>query len=414
MQKLTAWMSAAALSIAVIGLTAGSAWAKEDKEDKHAKVSKQHGDDEGEKQHADTKVKKQRGDDEDEKPHADAKAKKPHGDAKGEKPHGEDEDDQVISLEQVPDVARARILYEAGRNKLDKKIEQEKEDGKVFYEASWTEKGREVDIKVTADGKLVEKETKLPLAEAPKAVQATVRKVAGKTPVKEVEHVQAGKRVMYEAGWQIEDEKIEIEVAPDGKLLNRTVEKVKKEEKKEKKKAKDDDDGEENEEKVTLDEVPAAVRATILKAVGKNRIKEIEKETKDGRTIYEAGWKAGDQEIEIKVSPGGKVLSKKVEDDDEDGDDDDDDDDGDDDDDNGQKVTLDKLPAAVRATLLKAAGRNRIEEIEKETEDGHTVFEAEWKAGGKKVEVKVAPNGKLLEKEVDDEDDEDDEDDDDD
>ncbi|MHC4982976.1 MAG: hypothetical protein ACYTF6_07390 [Planctomycetota bacterium] len=86
--------------------------------------------------------------------------------------------------------------------------------------------------------------------------------------------------------------------------------------------------------------------------------------------------------------------------------------------DNDEKtLTIDQVPAAVKATILKEAGNNEIKEIEEETEDGQTVYEAEWIADGKEVEIEVAPDGKLLEKEVEedkdaDEEDEDDEDDD--
>jgi len=75
------------------------------------------------------------------------------------------------------------------------------------------------------------------------------------------------------------------------------------------------------EEKVTIDQVPAAVKATILKEAGDHKITEIEKETKDGKTIYEAEWIADGKEIEIKVAEDGTLLSKETEDADDDKDD---------------------------------------------------------------------------------------------
>ncbi|MBE3133791.1 MAG: hypothetical protein IMZ55_09970 [Acidobacteria bacterium] len=82
--------------------------------------------------------------------------------------------------------------------------------------------------------------------------------------------------------------------------------------------------GKETEKKVTIDQVPAAVKDTIVKEAGGNTITEIEEETKDGVTTYEAEWKADGKEIEIKVAADGKLLKKEVETDD--GDDEDDDD----------------------------------------------------------------------------------------
>ena len=74
-------------------------------------------------------------------------------------------------------------------------------------------------------------------------------------------------------------------------------------------------------------------------------------------------------------------------------------------------VTIDQVPAAVKATILKEAGDNKIDEIEEVSIDGEVAYyEAEWDSGGKEIEIKVAPNGKLLSREVEDDDDEDDDD----
>ena len=67
---------------------------------------------------------------------------------------------------------------------------------------------------------------------------------------------------------------MEIEFAPDGKILESEEEPVKKGKKD------DDDEDEEDEETVTLNQVPAAVKATILKQAGSNKILEIERESK--------------------------------------------------------------------------------------------------------------------------------------
>jgi len=89
----------------------------------------------------------------------------------------------------------------------------------------------------------------------------------------------------------------------------------------------------EDERNVSIDAVPEAVKATILKEAGDNKITEIEEETKHGTTIYEAEWRVDGKEVEIKVAADGTLLKKEIEDEDEHEGDDDDDDDGPDDDD---------------------------------------------------------------------------------
>lgn len=73
-----------------------------------------------------------------------------------------------------------------------------------------------------------------------------------------------------------------------------------------------------------------------------------------------------------------------------------------------KEVTLDELPAAVKATILAEANGAPIREIEMETENGKTVYEAEVIINGQEVEFEVAPDGALLGKEIEDEVDDDD------
>ena len=80
----------------------------------------------------------------------------------------------------------------------------------------------------------------------------------------------------------------------------------------------EDDDNLRSEQNVILGQVPAAVRATILREAGEHKIEEIEKETRNGRAVYEAEWQVGGKEIEITVAPDGELLGREVEEDDDD------------------------------------------------------------------------------------------------
>jgi len=230
----------------------------------------------------------------------------------GEKPEGK-KHEKKVRLDQVPAAAREAILKEAGKNTI-KEIEEETENGRTLYEAEWEVEGKETEVTVTPDGKIVAREVELTLKEVPRAVRRTIRKEAAGSKVKEVEAETRNGRTVYEAEWREGDKEIEIKVAPDGKLLAREVEED------------DDDDADDNgddddddgEKDVTLDQVPAAVKATILKEAAGSKVEEIEAETRGGRTVYEAEWHEGGKEIEIKVAPDGKLLKREVEDDDDD------------------------------------------------------------------------------------------------
>ena len=72
---------------------------------------------------------------------------------------------------------------------------------------------------------------------------------------------------------------------------------------------------------------------------------------------------------------------------------------------NEMKMTMEQLPASARDGLTTAAGTGAtIGEVERETEQGMTVYEADVTAqDGTKWEVTVDESGKLIGKEKDDE-----------
>jgi hypothetical protein len=70
--------------------------------------------------------------------------------------------------------------------------------------------------------------------------------------------------------------------------------------------------GEEQEVKVTLDQVPAAVKATLVKEARGAAIKSVDKEGEGAKTVYEADVVINGQNWEIKVGPDGKLLGKKL------------------------------------------------------------------------------------------------------
>ena len=63
---------------------------------------------------------------------------------------------------------------------------------------------------------------------------------------------------------------------------------------------------------------------------------------------------------------------------------------------NEQTVTMSDLPAAVQTTIKDKAGSNKIEKIEKKTEEGKTVYEAVVDKKGKEWSIEVDQNGKFL------------------
>ena len=68
-----------------------------------------------------------------------------------------------------------------------------------------------------------------------------------------------------------------------------------------------------------------------------------------------------------------------------------------------EKVAMTQAPAAVQKTFAAEAPGAKIDQVDKESEDGKTTYEADVMLGGKNYEIKVAEDGSLIGKKLDDE-----------
>ena len=72
-----------------------------------------------------------------------------------------------------------------------------------------------------------------------------------------------------------------------------------------------------------------------------------------------------------------------------------------------KEIDWEELPPAVQETILAEAGDYPVTELEEISAKGETFYEAEWLEGDNEVEILVAVDGKLLDREIEPQDDED-------
>lgn len=72
------------------------------------------------------------------------------------------------------------------------------------------------------------------------------------------------------------------------------------------------------------------------------------------------------------------------------------------DDEKRKRVEPSELPSAVRKTVRREIGDAEVEKASRETRKGKTLYKIKAEKGGKEIELKIAEDGSLLEKEVDD------------
>ena len=206
------------------------------------------------------------------------------------------------SLNQIPNTAREALLRLADGAPITA-VEREQEHGMVLYEAEWSAHGHEAEAKVTADGDLVEFEEHVDADAVPRRVRAVAARVFPHGARIEYEKAMV---VVYEIEARVDGQEKEISVLTTGEILGREDD--------------DEDDYEDDsddEEEISLDEVPAAARATILAEAKGAQVTEVERETRrDGRIVYEVEWTVNGQEVEVKVAPDGTLLRTNRDDDD--------------------------------------------------------------------------------------------------
>ena len=127
------------------------------------------------------------------------------------------------------------------------------------------------------------------------------------------------------------------------------------------------------EKKVRMKDLPEAVRKTVQEQSKDATIRGLAKEVEDGKTFYEAELTVNGHNKDVLIDPTGAVVEIE------------------------EQVALSSLPAEVKATIQKAAGKGKITAVESVTKNNTLeAYEAHVSTAGKKSEIKVAPNGTLI------------------
>ncbi|HIA65926.1 TPA: hypothetical protein EYN98_07660 [Candidatus Poribacteria bacterium] len=137
---------------------------------------------------------------------------------------------------------------------------------------------------------------------------------------------------------------------------------------------------------VSLTEIPAVVRDTIVREIGQALIDNIDLDKDDDEIVYKVDAEGDGIDIELKVAGDGTLQKKKVE----------------------EEISLSKLPQVVHDTVTREIRNLWIEEVRCKTRLGGRIsYEIEASGEGKEIDLEVAADGWLLYKKIDDSDDDD-------
>ena len=131
--------------------------------------------------------------------------------------------------------------------------------------------------------------------------------------------------------------------------------------------------GEEKEETISMDKVPKAVLDALPKYASTSEVKSVEKGNQDGKTVYEFTIEKAGRKYELALSPKGKYKGTE------------------------EDVEFSSMPEAVQSAFKTLAAGGKISGGEKAEDAHHKVtYEADIEKDGKKSEIAVDANGKVI------------------
>jgi uncharacterized membrane protein YkoI len=131
--------------------------------------------------------------------------------------------------------------------------------------------------------------------------------------------------------------------------------------------------GEEKEETLSLDKVPDVVHKALAAYAQDTEVKKAEVGDEDGKKVYEFDIEQGGKSFELSFSKKGKFMGRE------------------------EDIQLSDMPAAAQTALQGQAGDGKLSGFEKAEDKDHKItYEADIEKGGKKTEVAVDENGKVI------------------
>ena len=327
-----------------------------------------------------------------------------------------------VSFEQLPLEVKDKIRAHTGATAVED-IDRQTQGGKTTYEVAFKKDGKHTELLFDEKGELMKDaqgsapdSRKISYNELPEAVKRMADTRIKGAEVNDVDRQVKNGQTTYEIGFKQNGQQQELVLAQDGRILNdvtlreaagapatavsgtassttaatsRMAEPVTLS----------------SAAKVELTATPPAVQKSIAAAAKGARIEDLERGTYQGQNVYQAAFKENAKHIELQVREDGTVLydpraaghvgerrirwgsgnalykdvksAVTLS--------------------SAQKIERNSLPVPVQRRLASYVGSRPIEDIERGTWQGKTVYEIAFKDdNGKHVELQVDDHGNLI------------------
>ena len=127
------------------------------------------------------------------------------------------------SLSELPSAVRATIERETKGFEIDD-LERAKDDGEIVYEVDAENDDRQIKLKISADGTLLEREEELDDDDLPAVILGAVKKSVGDIDIGDVEkRYRRGRNTYYKIEAETDELKVDLEIAEDGTILDKEM-----------------------------------------------------------------------------------------------------------------------------------------------------------------------------------------------
>ena len=324
---------------------------------------------------------------------------------------------EKIQFEQLPIDLKDKIRVHAGSARVED-VDRQTKGGKTTYEVGFKKNGEHTELMFNDRGELIQPASgtaaldsrKISYNELPEIVKKAADARLKNAEVNDVDRMMRDGRATYEIGFKQNGQQQELVISQDGRILN------------------DSPSAEavgaagatvigrgsssatslvpepvtlSSSRKMELSQAPAAVQKAVTAAANGAKIEDFERGTWQGRNVYQAAFKENGRHIELQVREDGKILHDPRK--------------------TGtgsavrgarspyasvtslvplsstEKLDREELPVTVERRLNAHIGKQRIEDIERGTWQGKTVYQVAFKdAQGQHVELQLDENGTVV------------------
>jgi uncharacterized membrane protein YkoI len=289
-----------------------------------------------------------------------------------------------VALTELPEAVQKAIKAQSQGETLEN-VERNTRDGKVVYEAEFKRGGLNRHVQFAADGTVLpsrdlgsifERKPSMALSDLPAAVQKTVKEQQASRTIADIDKENWNGQTVYEIEFKESGPNSRIHIADDGSIvLNKS--------------------GRLGYVGTQLSETPKAVQDTVKRVAADAEIADVDRETKDGKTVYDVEIRKEGRNRHLQIAESGALLDDsetrgtRVRGTDDSGfgrilgaD--------------GTTVSFEQLPAAVQRTVKASGDVASLKPIRREMKDGKAQYHVELEKDGKNTRLTIGEDGSLL------------------